>query len=283
MGSYKFIQDCTIILFLKTPNKYAHLNASVCGAQEKHFNLRKHNGQWLRYTIQVGDEALMAPLALFHTELLNITGRTKAVFTQQAVQDQYDCEDCFDAEYLKETGRKNGVRGGDILQLSTSAGYQPRPQLPVTADDEELIVVDQDETISNCQSQLGAQTAGGQMNSNGCYHNGQGLVLPLDQAIIQSINRLSSYETKRKMFGSILLVGSSAKLPGLAAWLEQRISQQVQSEVNVLIKGMDAGMVAWKGAAIMSVLESARELWISQNDWQRHGLRVLRERSPFLW
>ncbi|KMZ10416.1 uncharacterized protein Dsimw501_GD15659, isoform B [Drosophila simulans] len=95
--------------------KFCHLNTSVCGAQEKHFNLRKQNGQWLRYTIQVGDEALMAPLALFHTELLNITGRTKAVFTQQAVQDQYDCEDCFDAEYLKETGRKNGVRPTSLL------------------------------------------------------------------------------------------------------------------------------------------------------------------------
>jgi len=88
------------------------------------------------------------------------------------------------------------------------------------------------------------------------------------------------------MFGSILLVGSSAKLPGLAAWLEHKISQQMQptdTEVNVFTKGMDAGMVAWKGAAIMSVLESARELWISQNDWHRYGLRILRERSPFLW
>ncbi|XP_017011227.2 actin-related protein 8 [Drosophila takahashii] len=250
--------------------RFCHLNASVCGAQEKHFNLRRPNGQWLRYTIQVGDEAIMAPLALFHTELLNITGRMRSVCTQQAAQEQYDCEDCFDAEYLKETGRKNG--------LSTATQQRSQLQLPVTADDEEqLIVVD--------------QTTEDQANSNGqqtnCYQNGQtGQVLPLDQAVIRSISRLSSGETRRKMFGSILLVGSSAKLPGLAAWLEHRISQQIQptdTEVNVFTKGMDAGMVAWKGAAIMSVLESARELWISQHDWQRHGLRILRERSPFLW
>ncbi|XP_017085639.1 actin-related protein 8 isoform X2 [Drosophila eugracilis] len=262
--------------------KFCHLNVSVCGAQEKHFNIRKQNGQWLRYTIQVGDEAIMAPLALFHTELLNITGRTRVVCTQQAAQDQYDCEDCFDAEYLKETGRKNGVRGGETLSLTSGPGSLPRPQLPVTADDEELIVVDQDEANSNCQPQQVPQTAERHLN----YHNGHGQVLPLDQAVIQAINRLTSYETKRKMFGSILLVGSSAKLPGLAAWLEHRISQQIQptgTEVNVFTKGMDAGMVAWKGAAIMSVLESARELWISQHDWQRYGLRILRERSPFLW
>lgn len=107
--------------------KFCHLNASVCGAQEKHFTLRKQNGQWLRYTIQVGDEAIMAPLALFHTELLNITGRTRSVFTQQAPQEQYDCEDCFDAEYLKETGRKNGVRGGES-GLSLALG--PNSSLP---------------------------------------------------------------------------------------------------------------------------------------------------------
>ncbi|XP_037724830.1 actin-related protein 8 isoform X3 [Drosophila subpulchrella] len=263
--------------------KFCHLNASVCGAQEKHFNLRKQNGQWLRYTIQVGDEAIMAPLALFHTELLNITGRTRAVCTQLAAQEQYDCEDCFDAEYLKETGRKNGIKGADNMPMGT--GSQPRPQLPVTADDDELIVVDQDEANSNCQPPQASHAAGGHPNTNGYYHNGQGQVLPLDQAVIRAINRLSSYETKRKMFGSILLVGSSAKLPGLAAWLEHKISQQMQPtdiEVNVFTKGMDAGMVAWKGAAIMSVLESARELWISQNDWQRYGLRILRERSPFL-
>ncbi|KAH8354841.1 hypothetical protein KR084_011730, partial [Drosophila pseudotakahashii] len=270
--------------------KFCHLNASVCGAQEKHFNLRKQNGQWLRYTIQVGDEAIMAPLALFHTELLNITGRTRAVCTQQAAQEQYDCEDCFDAEYLKETGRKNGVKGNDTLPLGSTlagSGSQPRPQLPVTADDEELIVVDQDDQAnSNCQTPQQVAQHGGAGGQTNCYHNGQGQVLPLDQAVIRSINRLSSYETKRKMFGSILLVGSSAKLPGLAAWLEHRISQQIQptdTEVNVFTKGMDAGMVAWKGAAIMSVLESARELWISQHDWQRYGLRILRERSPFLW
>ncbi|XP_020804933.1 actin-related protein 8 [Drosophila serrata] len=274
--------------------KFCHLNASVCGAQEKHFNLRKQNGQWLRYTLQVGDEAIMAPLALFHTELLNITGRTRAVCTQQAPQEQYDCEDCFDAEYLKETGRKNGVRAGDST-LPGAPGPNPSvprpPQLPVTADDEELIVVDQDE--SNCNSQpqqqpQQQQSSAVQPNNENqdCFHNSLGQVLPLDQAIIQAINRLPNYETKRKMFNSILLVGSSAKLPGLPAWLEHRISQQMLPsgiEVNVFIKGMDAGMVAWKGAAIMSVLESARELWISQHDWHKYGLRILRERSPFLW
>ncbi|EDW05928.1 actin-related protein 8 [Drosophila mojavensis] len=278
--------------------RFCHLNANVCGAQEKHFTLRQLHGQWVRYTIQVGDEAIMAPLALFHTELLNITGKTRAVHTQQSAQEQYDCEDCCDAEYLRETGRRNGVRAGDMSIMGNSSvpilNSAKPPQLPITADDEELIVVDQDETTvsSNSNSQQQQQQQQQQSlqqqhpkSSNSWYFNAGGQIVSLDQAVIRSIGRCGSYETRRKMFGAILLVGSSAKMRGLAAWLEQRISQQVPPglEVNVFSKGMDVGMVAWKGAAIMSVLESARELWITQTEWQRYGLRILRERSPFLW
>lgn len=283
--------------------RFCHLNANVCGAQEKHFTLRRQSGQWVRYALQVGDEVIMAPLALFHTELFNIIGKPgNSVLTQQSAQDQYDCEDCFDAEYLRETARRNGVRAGDLSLLATGS---KAAQLPITADDEELIVVDQDETTvsSNSNSQQQQLTAAQQQSltpqqqqpasgtctagkpSSSWYYNPNGQVVPLDQAVIRSIGRCVSYETRRKMFGTILLVGSTAKMRGLALWLEQRLRQQVPFglEVNVFTKGMDVGMVAWKGAAIMSVLESARELWITQREWQRYGLRILRERSPFLW
>lgn len=48
-------------------------------------------------------------------------------------------------------------------------------------------------------------------------------------------------------------------------------------------KEMDPGMTAWKGAAILSCLESAQELWIGRQEWERTGVRVLRERAPFMW
>ncbi|KAH8396056.1 hypothetical protein KR222_002442, partial [Zaprionus bogoriensis] len=284
--------------------RFCHLNASVCGAQEKHFLLRRRRGHWLRYTLQVGDEAIVAPLALFHTQLFNITGSPQAAQTQQSVQDQYDCEDCFDAEYLRETARRNGVRAGDLSLVTAAAaggaaaaaatGGAKTPQLPITADDEELIVVDQEEAAAAAAAGAvaGATPASSTQQaqppgkaSSSWYYSASGQVVPLDQAVVRAIGRCVNYETRRKMFGSILLVGSTAKLRGLALWLEQQLRKQVPFglEVNVFTKGMDVGMVAWKGAAIMSVLESARELWITQREWQRYGLRILRERSPFLW
>lgn len=46
----------------------------------------------------------MAPLSLFHTELLGVTGKNKQAKTQKPQALQSDPEDCFDAEYLRETG-----------------------------------------------------------------------------------------------------------------------------------------------------------------------------------
>lgn len=52
----------------------------------------------------MGDECIVAPLSLFHTELLNITGPGKLAKVQKPARQQPDSEDCFDAEYLRETG-----------------------------------------------------------------------------------------------------------------------------------------------------------------------------------
>lgn len=57
----------------------------------------------MKYTIQVGDECIVAPLAIFYTELLNVTGGGKTAKVQKPSSRQPDAEDCFDAEYLRET------------------------------------------------------------------------------------------------------------------------------------------------------------------------------------
>ena len=46
---------------------------------------------------------------------------------------------------------------------------------------------------------------------------------------------------------------------------------------------MDPRTICWKGGAVLSILDSAQELWISQREWTSVGVRVLRERSPFIW
>jgi len=48
-------------------------------------------------------------------------------------------------------------------------------------------------------------------------------------------------------------------------------------------QGQDPSIVAWKGGSVLSCLDGAQELWISQKNWKAHGLRLLREQSPFVW
>lgn len=42
-------------------------------------------------------------------------------------------------------------------------------------------------------------------------------------------------------------------------------------------------MTAWKGAALMTCLEGSNELWIQQAEWNKYGVKILREKCPFIW
>lgn len=48
-------------------------------------------------------------------------------------------------------------------------------------------------------------------------------------------------------------------------------------------KDTDPGITVWRGTAILSCLESAQELWIHRQEWEIIGVRILRERAPFMW
>lgn len=133
-------------------------------------------------------------------------------------------------------------------------------------------------------------------------------IIGVDQAIIQSIERCckpqwillnfkrsispisATEEVKKKMLSSILLVGGGTKFSGIEKWLQRRLLSEIpahykaeQIEIITSAKEIDPAMTTWKGAAIMSCLESACELWISKADWARQGVKVLRERAPFTW
>ena len=48
-------------------------------------------------------------------------------------------------------------------------------------------------------------------------------------------------------------------------------------------KDMSSEFTTWKGAAIMSCLDTAQEFWISSKEWTKLGQKILREKSPFPW
>lgn len=258
-----------VILMRNLYEHFCHVNLDVCGPQEKSF-LVDHPGDVVnKYTLQVGDECIISPLAMFYTDLLKITGpKTSKIQTHQAS----DPEDPFDAEFLRETSRKREA-ADTTANANDSQQIEPINESQPQINPDEDIVVD---SLENGPAEA-VTLAPGQ-------------IMALDSAILQSIDRCQTDELKRKMYSSILIVGGSVKAQGLHLWLQNRLALQIpynykteQLEIVTAPKDIDPAVTVWKGAAVMSCLESAIELWINQSEWNKYGLRILRERAPFIW
>ena len=48
-------------------------------------------------------------------------------------------------------------------------------------------------------------------------------------------------------------------------------------------KDVSSDNTSWKGAAIMSGLDTAQEFWINSKEWAKLGQKLLREKSSFPW
>ncbi|XP_076756676.1 actin-related protein 8 isoform X1 [Xylocopa sonorina] len=262
------------LLLNQLKKDFCHVDLNVCGSQEKTFVVRKPKQQTERYTLQVGDECLVAPLSLFQPELFKVSG-THNVHVQR--RSMGDPEDPHDENYLRETSRR-GIKEN----LEQTSEMQEETIAPTVAGEEEVVVDAVDSapiTLSNRD-----------IDAPRDFVVGPQQLLGLDHAVLQSIDRCPTDDLKRKMYSCVLVVGSGMKFQGIGMWLHNRISLQIpymyraeQLDIITQPKEMDPGMTAWKGAAILSCLESAQELWIGRQEWERTGVRVLRERAPFMW
>ncbi|KAG7300584.1 hypothetical protein JYU34_014879 [Plutella xylostella] len=256
-----------VMLMRSLYQDFSHVNLDICGPQERTF-LVDHPGDIVnKYTLQIGDECIISPLAMFYTDLLKITGLKSTKIQNRQPSDP---EDPFDAEFLRETGRKRETADPAANESQT---FEVANESQTTTNPDEDIVVD---TLEGGPGDMVSLTPG--------------QVLALDAAILQSIDRCPSEELKRKMYSSILIVGGGVKIQGLATWLQNRLALQIpyaykteQLEIVTSPKDIDPASTAWKGAAVMSCLESAIELWINQSEWNKYGLKILRERAPFIW
>ncbi|KAI4488931.1 PREDICTED: actin-related protein 8 [Polistes canadensis] len=261
------------LLLNQLKKDFCHVDLNVCGSQEKTFIVRKPKRQTEKYTLQVGDECLVAPLSLFQPELFKVTGTHNVHIQRRSMGDP---EDPHDENYLRETSRRSMKEN-----LEQPLEMQEEVIAPTTVGEEEVNVDAIDTApIALSNRDLDARD----------FLVGPQQLLGLDHAILQSIDRCPTEDLKRKMSSCILVVGSGMKFQGIGMWLHNRISLQIpymyRTEILDIItqpKEMDPGITTWKGAAILSCLESAQELWIGREEWERFGVRILRERAPFIW
>ncbi|KAK8750538.1 hypothetical protein OTU49_014891 [Cherax quadricarinatus] len=257
------------MLLNKLKHEFCHVNLNECGAQEKTFSVHSPGEIPSTYTIQMGDELIVAALGLFYPDLLKITG-PKGTITQKP--NPGDPDDPFDENYLRETSRRGGREAAEAMEVGGGEGAD--------AGEEDIVVDD--------QPLPPAQVA--PLTSVRIDSSGTEKLFSLEQAILTSIDRCQSDEMKRKMYSSILIVGGGAKFKSIGKWLHSRLTLQIpvayrpeQIEIITRAKDMDPCMTAWKGAALMTCLEGSNELWIQQAEWNKHGVKILREKCPFIW
>ncbi|TMS16383.1 Actin-related protein 8 [Larimichthys crocea] len=301
--------DCQLLQHLK--ETFCHLNQDISGLQDHEFQTRFPEAPALLYQVRLGDEKLEAPMGLFYPTTFGIVGQK---MTSLQYRSQGDSEDPHDEQYLLATQSKQD-------QSSKSAADRKAISRPGGGLDGEMSGQGGVGELSDLPRGCGSSGSGGGIKGEMELGPVQGeclmgagemeeplsahlsrktaimsqfesKALGLDKAILYSIDCCASDETKRKMYSSILVVGGGLMFHGAQEFLLHRIINKMPPSFRRLVdnvevitrpKDMDPQLISWKGGAVLACLDTTQEMWIHQREWQRFGVRMLRERAAFVW
>uniref|UniRef100_A0A7N6AJ07 Actin-related protein 8 n=1 Tax=Anabas testudineus TaxID=64144 RepID=A0A7N6AJ07_ANATE len=274
--------DCQLLQHLK--ETFCHLNQDISGLQDHEFQTRFPEAPALLYQVRLGDEKLQAPMGLFYPTTFGVVGQK---MTSLQYRSQGDPEDPHNEHYLLATQSKQDqvthshremhtlihARKPHFFYLPRGCGSGSGECLMGTGEVEEPL-----------SAHLSRKTA--------IMSQFESKALGLDKAILHSIDCCASDETKRKMYSSILVVGGGLMFHGAQEFLLHRIINKMPPSFRRLVdnvevitrpKDMDPRLISWKGGAVLACLDTTQEMWIHQREWQRFGVRMLRERAAFVW
>ena len=93
-------------------------------------------------------------------------------------------------------------------------------------------------------------------------------------------------DRSRRLYSSILLVGSATLTPGLGYMLEDRVRSLKGGTVAVIPppRDMDPGVLVWKGASVYARLKTAkREAFMTRKEWDLYNIRGIPLRLTFVF
>lgn len=301
--------DCQLLQHLK--ETFCHLDQDISGLQDHEFQTRFPEAPALLYQVRLGDEKLEAPMGLFYPSVFGIVGQK---MTSLQYRSQGDPEDPHDEHYLMATqskqdqssksaerkavsrpgggldGEMSGQGGlGEPSELSRGCGSSgvssgTKADMEFGPTQGECLMGGGGETEEPLSAHFSRKTA--------ILSQFESKALGLDKAILHSIDCCASDETKRKMYSSILVVGGGLMFHGAQEFLLHRIINKMPPSFRRLVdnieivtrpKDMDPRLISWKGGAVLACLDTTQEMWIHQREWQRFGVRMLRERAAFVW
>uniref|UniRef100_A0A8C8A8D3 Actin related protein 8 n=1 Tax=Oryzias sinensis TaxID=183150 RepID=A0A8C8A8D3_9TELE len=301
--------DCQLLQHLK--EIFCHLNQDISGLQDHEFQTRFPEAPALLYQIRLGDEKLQAPMGLFYPTTFGIVGQKMTLLQHRY---QGDPEDPHDEHYLLSTqskqdqssksaaDRRAGARPVGLEgEMSSQCGFGETSELPRSCGggvgSGGVMQAEMELGPTQGESLMGAGEAeeplsGHLSRKTAIMSQFESKALGLDKAILHSIDCCASDETKRKMYSSILIVGGGLMFQGAQEFLLHRIINKMPPSFRRLVdnvevitrpKDMDPRLIMWKGGAVLACLDTTQEMWIHQTEWQRFGVRMLRERAAFVW
>ncbi|MFS7926044.1 putative Actin family, ATPase, nucleotide binding domain-containing protein [Helianthus anomalus] len=101
----------------------------------------------------------------------------------------------------------------------------------------------------------------------------------LADAITKSILSTGRIDLQRKLFCSMQLIGGVALTAGLISAVEERVLHAIPlneaiDTVEVLQSRTNPLFVAWRGGAILGVIDYGRDAWIHREDWIKNGIHI---------
>lgn len=260
------------VLVQELKESICHLDPSIRGVKEHQFSvLSPTPGVLLDYDMKLSDEALQAPMGVFFPSVFCLPDdHTPLMWGQEPLGP--DGEDIYDEGHWSAEGCVGTqVRGG-----SGGVGKMETQGMSVNGGVANGSV--QEQELPEATKRLRSVPAG--------------KLLGLDQAVHLSIDCASSTDVKHKLYGSVLIIGGGLAFPGAAAMLQSRLELQLpvlfnRSSQTVEVfsnpRDLESSIVVWKGGAVMSCLDTYQELRIERQEWEFTGVRLLRERAPFIW
>ncbi|XP_051873802.1 actin-related protein 8 [Pristis pectinata] len=284
------------LLLQQLKETFCHLDQDISGIQDHEFKIRHPDSPALLYQLKLGDEKLQAPMALFYPATFGIVGQKITTLQHRSPGDS---EDPHDEHYLVATQSKQEQAAKAIAErkaLAKYAGFEAESGAPNSDSAEKSHPHELELGASQHDCLLAANDSedlpAALMARKTTVSQFEGKALGLDKSILHSIDCCGSDETKKKMYSSILVVGGGLMFHGAQEFLQHRILnkmppsfRRIVENVEVITrpKDMDPRLIAWKGGAVLACLDTTQELWIHQREWQRFGVRMLRERAPFVW
>ena len=258
--------------------RICHTNLNDYSVLTPDIFVRKH--KLIKYNFKVADQVITAPFGLFLPGLFGVPKHMYAETQPDRVTPPEDAVLGIDNdEYqimraaVKESPREDAIKSAKSPSVAKQVG--------VDLESSDMYTGNSTQSVSFVAVPTG-QTGAPALS-----------VVGIDAAVAHSISLCSSEATRKNMYTSILLVGGCALMSGLGGLLEARLYTRAKRQgirtadhtINVIAKpkGVDPRQLAWKGASVMAQLASSQDCWILRSEYQEVGIRVLREKAPFLW